>query len=201
MHQLSHAKLAQPQKPLLQQVMISNLMLYILSVHADVTINRQGPRKAKSKKKKSSKKKSPSSQKAQSNPDGIESSGNGTSADQIPPLIVLESNGYNKGNGSNGGLVGELSEYTERRGRGSRTGSDRSSISSAGSGSSYGSSVSESDRDGSGGGLFGSKKKDRGSSTVGMVLNMFGMGVSKKTSIIGDQDKDNLPLTSLQAIH
>ncbi|KAJ3103746.1 hypothetical protein HK100_004155 [Physocladia obscura] len=193
--------------------MISNLMLYILSVHADVTINRQGPRKAKGKKKKGSKKKKSSLRKSQQNPDSIEAAGNGTSSDQIQigsgpaphqgaPLIVLDSNGHQRGNGSNNGeLVGELSEYTERRRRGSRTGSDRSSISSAGSGSSYGSSASESDRDDSGGGLFGRKKKDGGSSAVGMVLNLFGMGRAKKASITADQDEDDLPLASLQKKH
>ncbi|KAJ3311124.1 hypothetical protein HDU76_003204 [Blyttiomyces sp. JEL0837] len=43
-YRLSHVKLAQHRRPLIQQVEISNLMLYILSVHADVTLNRQGPR-------------------------------------------------------------------------------------------------------------------------------------------------------------
>ncbi|KAJ3061660.1 hypothetical protein HDU98_002416 [Podochytrium sp. JEL0797] len=56
-YQLSHHKLAQPRRPLIQQVMVSNLMLYILSVHADVTVQRQGPRKKKGKKKGSGKKK------------------------------------------------------------------------------------------------------------------------------------------------
>ncbi|KAJ3238223.1 hypothetical protein HDU81_008205 [Chytriomyces hyalinus] len=58
-YQLSHAKLAQARRPLIHQVMISNLMLYILSVHADVTLHRQGPRKHRGggKKKKSGKKK------------------------------------------------------------------------------------------------------------------------------------------------
>ncbi|KAJ3412808.1 THO complex subunit 3 [Chytridiales sp. JEL 0842] len=50
---LSHLKLAQHRRPLYQQVVISNLMLYILSVHADVTLNRQGPRTRRKKKKKS----------------------------------------------------------------------------------------------------------------------------------------------------
>ncbi|KNC98482.1 uncharacterized protein SPPG_06182 [Spizellomyces punctatus DAOM BR117] len=44
-YRMSHIKLAQHRRPLSQQVLISNLMLYILSVHADVTLNRQGPRK------------------------------------------------------------------------------------------------------------------------------------------------------------
>ncbi|KAJ3328357.1 hypothetical protein HDU76_010111 [Blyttiomyces sp. JEL0837] len=43
-YRLSHLKLAQHRRPLLQQVVISNLMLYILSVHADVTLSRQLPR-------------------------------------------------------------------------------------------------------------------------------------------------------------
>ncbi|KAJ3069462.1 hypothetical protein HK102_006922, partial [Quaeritorhiza haematococci] len=43
-YRMSHGKLAQHRRPLCQQVLISNLMLYILSVHADVTLNRQGPR-------------------------------------------------------------------------------------------------------------------------------------------------------------
>jgi hypothetical protein len=52
-YKLSHVKLAQHRRPLHQQVVISNLMLYILSVHADVTLNRQGPRTRRKKKKKS----------------------------------------------------------------------------------------------------------------------------------------------------
>lgn len=44
-YRISHTKLAQYRRPLYQQVLISNLMLYILSVHADVTLHRQGPRK------------------------------------------------------------------------------------------------------------------------------------------------------------
>ncbi|KAJ3143235.1 hypothetical protein HK101_003155 [Irineochytrium annulatum] len=57
-YRLSHVKLAQPRRPLAEQVAISNLMLYILSVHADVTLNRQGPRgrKKKGKKKRTGKK-------------------------------------------------------------------------------------------------------------------------------------------------
>ncbi|KAI9327586.1 hypothetical protein DFJ73DRAFT_137054 [Zopfochytrium polystomum] len=47
----SHVKLAQDRRPLLQQVVISNLMLFILSVHADVTLNRQGPKRRKKGKK------------------------------------------------------------------------------------------------------------------------------------------------------
>lgn len=41
---LSHLKLAQQGRPLVHQVVISNLMMYILSVHADVTLRRRGPR-------------------------------------------------------------------------------------------------------------------------------------------------------------
>ncbi|KAI8904717.1 hypothetical protein EDD86DRAFT_212642 [Gorgonomyces haynaldii] len=41
---LSHIKLAQTGRPLEHQVMISNLMMYILSVHSDVTIRGRGPR-------------------------------------------------------------------------------------------------------------------------------------------------------------
>ncbi|KAJ3177006.1 54S ribosomal protein L3 [Geranomyces variabilis] len=46
-YRISHIKLAEHRRPLFQQVLISNLMLYILSVHADVTLNRMGggPRK------------------------------------------------------------------------------------------------------------------------------------------------------------
>ncbi|KAI9099509.1 hypothetical protein DFS34DRAFT_649225 [Phlyctochytrium arcticum] len=43
-YRASHMKLAQHRRALLQQVLISNLMLYILSVHADVTFNRVNPR-------------------------------------------------------------------------------------------------------------------------------------------------------------
>lgn len=43
-YKASHEKLAQIRRPLHHQVMISNLMLYIISVHADVTLNRNGPR-------------------------------------------------------------------------------------------------------------------------------------------------------------
>ncbi|KAJ3214344.1 hypothetical protein HDU67_001785, partial [Dinochytrium kinnereticum] len=53
-YRLSHIKLAQPRRPLHEQVVISNLMLYILSVHADVTLNRQGPRGRKKRGKKRS---------------------------------------------------------------------------------------------------------------------------------------------------
>ncbi|KAJ3009425.1 hypothetical protein HKX48_007942, partial [Thoreauomyces humboldtii] len=41
-YRISHIKLAEHRRPLAQQVLISNLMLYILSVHADVTMNRNG---------------------------------------------------------------------------------------------------------------------------------------------------------------
>ncbi|KAJ3099449.1 hypothetical protein HDU97_003024 [Phlyctochytrium planicorne] len=53
-YRLSHIKLAQPRRPLHEQVVVSNLMLYILSVHADVTLNRGGPRGRKKKGKKRS---------------------------------------------------------------------------------------------------------------------------------------------------
>ncbi|OAJ41217.1 hypothetical protein BDEG_24851 [Batrachochytrium dendrobatidis JEL423] len=43
-YKLSHMKLAQLGRPLEHQVAISNLMMYILSVHADVTLKRRGPR-------------------------------------------------------------------------------------------------------------------------------------------------------------
>ncbi|KAJ3189500.1 hypothetical protein HDU85_003131 [Gaertneriomyces sp. JEL0708] len=46
-YQASHIKLAQFRRPLQQQVLISNLMRYILSVHMDVTLQRPTPRKAK----------------------------------------------------------------------------------------------------------------------------------------------------------
>ncbi|KAJ3412929.1 CAAX prenyl protease [Chytridiales sp. JEL 0842] len=52
-YKLSHVKLAEHHRPLLQQVAISNLMLYIISVHADVTLKRRGPHGRKKKKKKS----------------------------------------------------------------------------------------------------------------------------------------------------
>ncbi|KAJ3261512.1 hypothetical protein HK103_005347 [Boothiomyces macroporosus] len=50
-YSLSHIKLAQIGRPLLQQVQISNLMLYILSVHSDVTIRGRGPRRSRRKQK------------------------------------------------------------------------------------------------------------------------------------------------------
>ncbi|KAJ1548924.1 hypothetical protein HK405_012811 [Cladochytrium tenue] len=56
-YRMSHVKLAQDRRPLMEQVEISNLMLFILSVHADVTLNRQGPRGRKKKKGKRSRKK------------------------------------------------------------------------------------------------------------------------------------------------
>ncbi|KAJ1554083.1 hypothetical protein HK405_006069 [Cladochytrium tenue] len=56
-YRMSHVKLAQDRRPLLEQVEISNLMLFILSVHADVTLNRQGPRGRKKKKGKRNRKK------------------------------------------------------------------------------------------------------------------------------------------------
>jgi hypothetical protein len=51
-YSLSHLKLSEQHRPLVQQVAISNLMLYILSVHADVTLKRRGPRGRRKKKKK-----------------------------------------------------------------------------------------------------------------------------------------------------
>ncbi|KAJ3318623.1 hypothetical protein HDV06_007148 [Boothiomyces sp. JEL0866] len=50
-YSLSHIKLAQIGRPLLQQVQISNLMLYILSVHSDVTLRGRGPRRNRRKQK------------------------------------------------------------------------------------------------------------------------------------------------------
>ncbi|KAJ1569875.1 hypothetical protein HK096_011392 [Nowakowskiella sp. JEL0078] len=44
-YRMSHGKLAEHRRTLLDQVLISNLMIYVISVHADVTLNRQGPRK------------------------------------------------------------------------------------------------------------------------------------------------------------
>ncbi|KAJ1560657.1 hypothetical protein HK405_006350, partial [Cladochytrium tenue] len=41
-YRLSHAKLTEPRRALREQVAISNLMLYILSVRADVTLDRAG---------------------------------------------------------------------------------------------------------------------------------------------------------------
>ncbi|KAI8809983.1 hypothetical protein BJ742DRAFT_737931 [Cladochytrium replicatum] len=49
---VSHMKLADQRRTLAEQVSISNLMLYIISVHADVTLKRRGPRRKKGKKKK-----------------------------------------------------------------------------------------------------------------------------------------------------
>ena len=47
---LSHIKLAQIGRPLEHQVLISNLMLYILSVHSDVTLRGRGPKTRRKKK-------------------------------------------------------------------------------------------------------------------------------------------------------
>lgn len=47
---LSHLKLSESHRPMHQQILISNLMLYILSVHSDVTIHGRGPRPLKRKK-------------------------------------------------------------------------------------------------------------------------------------------------------
>jgi hypothetical protein len=48
-YELSHTKLAQVGRSLLQQVQISNLMLYILSVHSAVTIRGRGPQRKRRK--------------------------------------------------------------------------------------------------------------------------------------------------------
>lgn len=44
-YQASHQKLSQFDRPLEHQVVISNFMMYILSVHSDVTLRGRGPRK------------------------------------------------------------------------------------------------------------------------------------------------------------
>ncbi|KAJ3214420.1 hypothetical protein HK099_006886, partial [Clydaea vesicula] len=46
-YQLSHQKLSVRGRPLAEQVIISNLMLYIISVHADITLNRNPRKKGK----------------------------------------------------------------------------------------------------------------------------------------------------------
>jgi hypothetical protein len=46
-YQLAHIKLSQVSRPLRHQVLISNFMMYILSVHSDVTIRGRGPRRGK----------------------------------------------------------------------------------------------------------------------------------------------------------
>ncbi|KAJ3390980.1 hypothetical protein HDU84_006652 [Entophlyctis sp. JEL0112] len=193
-YQLSHAKLAQPRRPLLHQVMISNLMLYILSVHADVTVNRQGPRKARKKKGGSGKKKR----------SGVGAGGKRmqTSSDKESAISATI--------GAGGDLSIELNEFAERRhgGRRRRGGddddeSDTSSVSSAGSGSSFGSSASDSDRSDSysrqffGGVSSGAKKSGGG------LLKLFGW--SKKAVVSQSpppmqpnrtSDEDNLPLAT-----
>jgi hypothetical protein len=50
-YSLSHVKLAQTDRPLLEQVQISNLMMYILSVHSDVTLKGRGPQRKRRRKK------------------------------------------------------------------------------------------------------------------------------------------------------
>lgn len=47
----SHLKLAQSARPLHQQVLISNLMMYILSVHSAVTLRGRGPQRRKQRRK------------------------------------------------------------------------------------------------------------------------------------------------------
>jgi hypothetical protein len=47
---LSHLKLSESSRIFREQVLITNLMLYILSVHSDVTIHGRGPRKHRKKK-------------------------------------------------------------------------------------------------------------------------------------------------------
>src|SRR5205823_6093726 len=50
-YSMSHVKLAQTGRPLLEQVQISNFMMYILSVHSSVTIRGRGPQRRRHKKK------------------------------------------------------------------------------------------------------------------------------------------------------
>ena len=50
MYSLSHDKLAQAYRPLIQQVQVSNFMTYILSVHSSVTIKGRGPQRRRRKK-------------------------------------------------------------------------------------------------------------------------------------------------------
>ncbi|KAJ2999817.1 hypothetical protein HDV02_001595 [Globomyces sp. JEL0801] len=51
-YSISHIKLAQTERPLVQQVQITNLMMYILSVHSAVTLHGRGPRVRRRKKQK-----------------------------------------------------------------------------------------------------------------------------------------------------
>ncbi|KAJ3301500.1 hypothetical protein HDV03_000715 [Kappamyces sp. JEL0829] len=50
-YSMSHGKLADIGRPLFQQVLISNFMMYILSVHASVTIQGRGPQRKRRRKK------------------------------------------------------------------------------------------------------------------------------------------------------
>ncbi|KAJ3355455.1 hypothetical protein HDU83_003433 [Entophlyctis luteolus] len=199
-YQLSHAKLAQPRRPLLHQVMISNLMLYILSVHADVTVNRQGPRKAKGKKKKGG------SGKKKRNGSRVGSKRMQTAAEQESAMAATIAASHSGGGA--GDLTTELNDFAERRHGGRRhTGgdggddeSDTSSVSSAGSGSSFGSSASESDRDDAGSRGRSIRPKKSG----GGLFSLFSWS-SKKAAVPQSpppvqpnrtSDEDNLPLAT-----
>jgi hypothetical protein len=60
-YRLSHVKLADSTRPLHQQVGISNFMLYILSVHSDVTIKGRGPKGRRGRRRKAIRQPEPSS--------------------------------------------------------------------------------------------------------------------------------------------
>ncbi|KAI8617231.1 hypothetical protein BC830DRAFT_1114412 [Chytriomyces sp. MP71] len=200
-YQLSHAKLAQARRPLIHQVMISNLMLYILSVHADVTIHRQGPRKNRNKKKKKGgKKKKRTATKEEADASDSDSGGavfihqSGLQQPVNGPLIVLEN----------------PNKQQKRR--------STSSISSVSSLDSNGSFASESESEiehaapaaegSSGFGLFGGNKKSAkgASAKSGGALNMamglyraMGRNLARKKSqtLIGNGDDDDVPLAVL----
>ncbi|KAJ3026693.1 UNVERIFIED_CONTAM: hypothetical protein HDU68_005233 [Siphonaria sp. JEL0065] len=202
-YQLSHAKLAQPRRPLIEQVMVSNLMLYILSVHADVTLQRQGPRKKRGgKKKKGSKKRSnkrASLAEEEEHHDLYQQEPVQFSSHSSAPLVVLNGSDKDKKRQSSDGM--DLEEYVEqRRRRRSSAASDTASIESNGSESSW-TSQGESDRESeseSGGGLgsfFGKKKsgKKSGGAINSMVKGLsmvMGRSIGRKKT----EDDDDVPL-------
>ncbi|ORY36301.1 hypothetical protein BCR33DRAFT_722105 [Rhizoclosmatium globosum] len=202
-YQLSHAKLAQPRRPLIQQVMVSNLMLYILSVHADVTLQRQGPRKKKGKKKKGGKKKR--SKKLSEEEDTLSESddvklGQTPYMDGITPLVTLSSAEAaelkDMKRRSMGDAAEELAEYSERQKRRNSRGSDTSSIGSDSSWTSQDSDASDSETGGSS--FFGKMKKKESKGTLNSMMmglsRVMGRGMGKKKS---EADDDDVPLAIL----
>ncbi|KAJ3058988.1 hypothetical protein HDU98_004972 [Podochytrium sp. JEL0797] len=208
-YQHSHQKLAQPRRPLIQQVMISNLMLYILSVHADVTLHRQGPRKKKGsngRKKRNTSTSPSSSKKKRSNrkshdPEPLVLAKSVQPTPPIAPLILLTPPTKKPAVPvEKQSILSSLEEYAERRERSRRKGgssSDTASLSSVGSDSSW-TSVAEdaagSVSGGGGGGFFG-KKKGKVGNLLSRIMGRPGGVVAggeegKKVAL----DDDDVPL-------